>query len=128
MSYVNGKYGLHLVVYLLIGKVRFPWSFAVWKGKGHASESKLAVGMIKSLCRQLQGRFYLKILTDSGFDHQYFLPSMDRIWVLHTGLLLHLQQLFWAFAAFVQVREAPPEFRTPEFLPCPRSRLFLLSR
>lgn len=80
VSYFNGKYGLHLVVvYLLIGKVRFPWSFAVWKGKGYASESKLAVGMIKSLCHQLQGHFHLKVLADSGFDNQYFLKPLSQL-------------------------------------------------
>jgi len=33
---LNGKRGLHLVVlYLEIGEWRVPWSFRVWRGKGH---------------------------------------------------------------------------------------------
>lgn len=80
ISCLNGKYGLHLVVvYILIGKQRYPWSFAIWKGKGRASESKLAVGMIKSLCRHLQGRFQIKVLADSGFDNQYFLRPLSQL-------------------------------------------------
>ena len=80
VSYFNGKYGLHLVVvYVLIGKFRFPWSFGIWKGKGRASESKLAVAMIRSLQRRLKGQFRLKVLADSGFDNQYFLRPLDKL-------------------------------------------------
>ncbi len=39
---LNGKRGLHLVVlYLVIGERRIPWSFRVWRGKGHASPAQL---------------------------------------------------------------------------------------
>ncbi|MEL7500854.1 MAG: hypothetical protein AAFN18_00115 [Cyanobacteria bacterium J06554_6] len=32
---LNGKRGLHLVVlYVLVGDWRIPWSFRVWRGKG----------------------------------------------------------------------------------------------
>ena len=80
VSCLNGKYGLHLVViYVIFGQQRFPWSFAFWKGKGRASESKLAVAMIKSLCRHLQGRFQVKVLADSGFDNQYFLKPLSQM-------------------------------------------------
>jgi hypothetical protein len=35
---LNGKRGLHLVVlYLVVGEWRVPWSFRVWRGKGHPS-------------------------------------------------------------------------------------------
>jgi hypothetical protein len=40
---LNGKRGLHLVVlYLVVGEWRVPWSFRVWRGKGHASPALLA--------------------------------------------------------------------------------------
>ena len=35
ISVYNGKRGLHLVVlYLVVGRWRIPWSFPVWRGKG----------------------------------------------------------------------------------------------
>ena len=35
ISVYNGKRGLHLVVlYLVVGRWRIPWSFRVWRGKG----------------------------------------------------------------------------------------------
>jgi|GEM_PF-6274990 len=38
---LNGKRGLHIVVlYLMIGEWRIPWSFRVWRGKGHPSTNK----------------------------------------------------------------------------------------
>lgn len=35
---LNGKRGLHIVVlYLVVGEWRVPWSFRVWRGKGYPS-------------------------------------------------------------------------------------------
>lgn len=40
---LNGKRGLHIVVlYLVVGEWRVPWSFRVWRGKGYPSPSQLA--------------------------------------------------------------------------------------
>ncbi len=42
ISVYNGKRGLHLVVlYLVVGKWRIPWSFRVWRGKGTPSQAQL---------------------------------------------------------------------------------------
>ncbi|OYQ65963.1 hypothetical protein B9G53_05730 [Pseudanabaena sp. SR411] len=44
---LNGKRGLHLVVlYLVYGEWRVPWSFRVWRGKGYASPSDLACKLL----------------------------------------------------------------------------------
>ncbi len=44
---LNGKRGLHLVVlYLVIGQWRVPWSFRVWRGKGYPSPSQLACALV----------------------------------------------------------------------------------
>jgi hypothetical protein len=44
---LNGKRGLHLVIiYLEIGNWRVPWSFRIWKGKGHPSPSQLAYKLL----------------------------------------------------------------------------------
>ncbi len=40
----NGKRGLHLVVvYLVFGRWRVPWSFRVWRGKGTPSPAQLGL-------------------------------------------------------------------------------------
>ncbi|MBW4501025.1 MAG: hypothetical protein KME57_16035 [Scytonema hyalinum WJT4-NPBG1] len=40
----NGKRGLHIiVVYLVVGKWRIPWSFRVWRGKGTPSPAQLGL-------------------------------------------------------------------------------------
>jgi hypothetical protein len=42
ISVYNGKRGLHLVVlYLVVGRWRVPWSFRVWRGKGTDSSAFL---------------------------------------------------------------------------------------
>jgi hypothetical protein len=46
----NGKRGLHLVVvYLVVGQWRIPWSFRVWRGKGTASPAQLGLKLVKCL-------------------------------------------------------------------------------
>jgi hypothetical protein len=45
ISVYNGKRGLHLVVvYLVVGNWRIPWSFRVWRGKGTPSPAQLGPG------------------------------------------------------------------------------------
>lgn len=44
ISVYNGKRGLHLVVlYLVLGKWRIPWSFRVWRGKHTPSPAALGL-------------------------------------------------------------------------------------
>ena len=50
---LNGKRGLHLVVlYLVYGEWRVPWSFRVWRGKGYPSPSDLQLIPIKPTTKQ----------------------------------------------------------------------------
>jgi hypothetical protein len=50
----NGKRGLHLVVvYLVVGQWRIPWSFRVWRGKGTASPAQLGLKLVKCLPQKL---------------------------------------------------------------------------
>jgi len=47
---LNGKRGLHLVVlYIIIGERRIPWSFRVWRGQGHPSPNHLACQLLDSV-------------------------------------------------------------------------------
>ena len=50
----NGKRGLHLVVvYLVVGRWRIPWSFRVWRGKGTSSPAQLGLKLVKCLPKKL---------------------------------------------------------------------------
>lgn len=47
---LNGKRGLHLVVlYLVVGEWRVPWSFQVWRGKGQPSPCHLACKLLATV-------------------------------------------------------------------------------
>ena len=51
---LNGKHGLHLVVlYIIIGQRRIPWSFRVWRGKGQPSPNQLACKLLASVPKSL---------------------------------------------------------------------------
>ncbi|MDV2996345.1 MAG: hypothetical protein N4J56_008006 [Chroococcidiopsis sp. SAG 2025] len=44
---LNGKRGLHLVVlYLVVGEWRVPWSFRVWRGKGYQAPSTISLQVV----------------------------------------------------------------------------------
>lgn len=64
---LNDKLGLHLVVlYVLVGNDRFPWSFRVWRGKGEASQPLLALRMLAQLPEAWQAWFKVRVLGDAG--------------------------------------------------------------
>ena len=51
---LNGKRGLHLVVlYLLVGDRRIPWSFRVWRGKDQPSPNQLACKLLACIPKSL---------------------------------------------------------------------------
>ena len=63
----NGKRGLHLVVvYLVVGQWRVPWSFRVWRGKGTASPAQLGLKLVKCLPEKLTKHFQVMILVDTA--------------------------------------------------------------
>ena len=73
--------GLHIVVmYLVIGNWRFPWSFRVYRGKGTTSPSGLAQKLLNNLPSTLTKSFQIYILGDTAFGtiklinkiHDYF--------------------------------------------------------
>jgi hypothetical protein len=76
---LNGKRGVHIVVmYLLAGPLRIPWGCRVWRGKGEASASELAVTLLRNLPQAL---LYLDplVLTDSGFGNTIFLAGVKQL-------------------------------------------------
>jgi Transposase DDE domain len=79
---LNGKRGLHLVVlYLVVGDWRVPWSFRVWRGKGHPSPAHLACKLLATVPKSLvQGRVVL-VQADTEFGTIEFLNAVrQRYW------------------------------------------------
>ncbi len=76
----NGKRGLHLVVlYLVVGRWRIPWSFLVWRGKNHPSPAQLGLKLVKRLPKALTKRFQVMILVDTAFGSVEFLQGVRRL-------------------------------------------------
>lgn len=80
ISVYNGKRGLHLlVVYLVLGKWRIPWSFRVWRGKGTPSPAQLGLKLVKRLPKSLTERFQVIILADTAFGSVEFLHGVRKL-------------------------------------------------
>ncbi len=88
VRFLNGKRGLHLVVlYLVLGEWRVPWSFRVWRGKGHPSPSQLAGKLLATVPKSLvKGRVVL-VQADTEFGTVGFLNAVrQRSWRAVVGL------------------------------------------
>ena len=47
---LKDKIGLHLIVlYIVIGNQRFPWSFLIWRGKGSTSPTQLGLRLLQRI-------------------------------------------------------------------------------
>ncbi|MEM7580777.1 MAG: transposase [Cyanobacteria bacterium P01_A01_bin.80] len=80
ISVYNGKRGLHIVVlYLVVGKWRIPWSFRIWRGKGTSSQAQLGLKLVKRLPKQLTKHFKVIILADTAFGSIDFLHGIRKL-------------------------------------------------
>jgi hypothetical protein len=85
---LNGKRGLHIVMlYLVIGQWRVPWTFRVWRGKGYPSPSQLACKLLATVPAQLsQGRVVV-VQADTEFGTVEFLKAVrQRSWRAVVGM------------------------------------------
>jgi hypothetical protein len=85
---LNGKRGLHLVVlYIVIGERRIPWSFRVWRGKGQPSPNQLACKLLASVPKALvKGRTVI-VQADTEFGTVEFLNAVrQRNWRAVVGV------------------------------------------
>lgn len=77
---LNGQRGVHLVVvYLVLGGRRVPWSLRLWQGAGTPSLVQLALTQLAQLPRSLRQRYRLLILADGGFSSVAFLQEIRRL-------------------------------------------------
>jgi hypothetical protein len=76
---LNGKRGLHLVVlYLVVGEWRVPWSFRVWRGKGHPSPVQLACKLLATVPKALVRGKIVLVQADTEFGTVAFLNAVRR--------------------------------------------------
>jgi len=69
----NHKKGLHIVVmYLVLGNWRFPWSFRIYQGKGTASPSQLAQKLLNTLPSTLTKSFQIYVLVFTVLDKKHY--------------------------------------------------------
>jgi hypothetical protein len=85
---LNGKRGLHLVVlYLVLGERRIPWSFRVWHGKGHASPVQLACKLLATVPKAIVTGRTVIVQGDTEFGTVEFLNAVrQRRWRAVVGL------------------------------------------
>jgi len=85
---LNGKRGLHLVVlYLVLGDWRVPWSFRVWRGKGQLSPAQLACQLLGTIPKSLVGNRKVIVQGDTEFGTILFLKAVrKRSWRAVVGL------------------------------------------
>jgi Transposase DDE domain len=77
---LKDKIGLHLVVlYVVLGVHRFPWSLAVWRGKDTVTPAQLALRLLSCLPASWSERFTIRVLADSGFDSDEFIDGVHNL-------------------------------------------------
>ncbi|WP_228015713.1 transposase [Leptolyngbya ectocarpi] len=85
---LNGKRGLHLVVlYIVMGRRRIPWSFRVWRGKGQPSPNQLACKLLASIPKSLVTGRTVIVQADTEFGTVDFLGAVrQRNWRAVVGV------------------------------------------
>ena len=85
---LNGKRGLHLVVlYIVLGNRRIPWSFRVWRGKGQPSPNDLACKLLASVPKALRQDRTVIVQADTEFGTTVFLNAVrQRQWRAVVGI------------------------------------------
>ena len=77
---LKDKIGLHLIVlYIVIGNQRFPWSFLVWRGKGSTSPTQLGLKLLQRIPTSWSQCFNVRVLADSGFDSNAFIDGVNAL-------------------------------------------------
>jgi hypothetical protein len=111
VSDFHGQRGVHLVVlYLVVGPWRIPWSFRVYRGKDTTSPAHLGLHLVRQLPRWLRRTFRLVVLADTAFGSVDFLRGIRKLklhaitGVRYDRLLQDGRQLFHLHRPGQQVR------------------------
>ena len=71
---------MHLVVlYLVVGRWRVPWSFRVLSVKDTASRAHLGLKLVRGLPKVLTKHFQVMILADTAFGSVEFLHGIRKL-------------------------------------------------
>jgi len=80
MRVYHSKRGLHIVVlYLVVGQWRLPWSFRVYRGKDTASPAQLGLRLVRGLPKALTQRFEVLVLADTAFGSIDFVEGLRSL-------------------------------------------------
>ncbi len=85
---LNGKRGLHWVVlYIVIGDWRIPWSLRIWQGKGQTTPSELACKLLATVPKRLVAGRTVIVQADTEFGTIVFLKAVrQRRWRAVVGI------------------------------------------
>jgi len=76
---LNGKRGLHVVMlFLMLGSWRVPWSFCIWRGKGTPSPPQLACKLLNRVPKTLTKGCTVIVLADTEFGTVEFLKAVQK--------------------------------------------------
>ncbi len=80
LTVLQGKRGIHLVVlYLVVGQWRVPWSFRLYRGKGTSTPTQLALRLIAQLPKPLTQHYRVMVLADTGFGSVEFIQGVRKL-------------------------------------------------
>jgi hypothetical protein len=80
LSYFNEKYGLHVVVlYIVIGRERFPWAWRFWRGQGETTWVEHALSLLRCLPAFFKERFRPRVLADTGFGSSQMIEGCHAL-------------------------------------------------
>ena len=68
-----------MVLYLVLGELRIPWAYRVWRGKGEKTLSLLALRLLASLPVWMRRAFRLRVVADAAFGTTWFLVGVHRL-------------------------------------------------
>ena len=76
----NHKQGVHVaMLYLVVGRWRFPWSFRVYQGKGTPTPTQLALKLLNQIPLAWRREFKIRVLADAGFSSTELIPGAERL-------------------------------------------------
>ncbi len=102
----NAVKGLHIIVlYISVGNQSYPFHYAIWKGKGKATLTQLALALLKKLERSLPERFKIRAFTElSRRGAMVFLNKCSvPVWVSWFKLELHGGEFEWRYVVSTKV-------------------------
>ena len=68
-----------MVLYLVVGQWRIPWSFRVWRGKDTTTPAQLGLKLVKCLTKKLTRHFQVMILADTANGCGEFIHEVRKL-------------------------------------------------